>query len=83
MNQRCNHCANGRRDGELCNIASCLCRCHRQGIEAVEKIDAAIAEVEVRRKRLRPNGTPYAFEIPLSFDEEFGAAEKKIPTLVK
>lgn len=35
---RCSPCQSGRRSGEPCDVAVCLCRCHRQGVAVVEGI---------------------------------------------
>lgn len=48
---RCSFCESGRRDGQPCDDATCLCRCHRQGRAAVDALlDTGLDKARAARK---------------------------------
>lgn len=82
LTERCGPCQTGRRDGQPCDVLKCLCRCHREGKQAVDALmDTGLDKARKARggSRMAPG---FAFTVNVkSFEQElkegaFGQDEK-------
>lgn len=70
MPERCEPCTTGRRDGNPCNVETCRCRCHREGVQAVEALsDKTLDKARESRPMRRVGNNAWVGKVEIEIRE--------------